>query len=224
MSSPHSPDSNDTRLKPTIRGKPLYRRVSLWLVLLGIGVIAHLAYVGSHVDGHIYTVDELRAGPQVQIISWPDGRTGVQASQLMAPAENLVWDIVRDQERFSEFMPYVKSAVEKDRHDDHFQLQQVLELPYATYHNLLQMEEHETPTVRTLSWRQIEGPSTFNEGSWAVERHGEQCVLRYQLSASIAGVPQWLSNYLMMSRLRKIPAAIEKRAKELGASDTSDRT
>ncbi len=50
-------------------------------------------------------------------------------------------------------------------------------LPYATYHNLLQMEEHETLTVRTLRWRQIEGPSAFNEArTLAIEQFQVQSV------------------------------------------------
>jgi ribosome-associated toxin RatA of RatAB toxin-antitoxin module len=223
MNSHPEPAENSSD-KPAAPVRRVRRRwICLGLVLLGTIVVGRMVYIGSTVDVHVFSPEELKTGPVVQVISWPNNRTAVQASQLMSLPADQVWAVVRDQAKFQEYMPYVKASSIGEKINGKYQLEQKLDLPIGLYENTLQLEEDESPAARTVRWKQLTGPLKFNEGAWVIEQHGANCILRYQLSATVNYVPQWLANYLMRKRLLSIPAAVESRVKALHKSD-SDRS
>jgi hypothetical protein len=191
------------------------RWVFLALLVAGAAVLGHVWYGGSQVDPHEYTPAELEEGPVTQIISWDGGRTAVQVSRLSPlPADHL-WRVVTDQGRFNEFMPYVRETSVQPGPDGLLIERQKLELPHASYELELGIRLSERGNVRTARWEQRQGTLRFNQGAWIVQSHGDRNVLRYQVSASLTGVPQWLVNYAMRRRVGRLLDAVEARVRDM---------
>jgi hypothetical protein len=191
------------------------RAVLLGLMAIGAAVVGHVWYRGSHVDAHTYTADELERGPVAQIIAWEGDRTAVQISRLSPLPPDHVWRVVTDQGRFDQFMPYVRSTTVEPRPDGTLLERQILDLPHASYELQLNIRLSEQGPVRTARWTQTQGMLSFNQGAWVVERAGEQSLLRYQVSASLDWVPQWVVNYAMRRRLGRLLEAVEARVRDM---------
>jgi Polyketide cyclase / dehydrase and lipid transport len=194
------------------------RRVKRWIIPIlagmGIAAISHIWYRGSHIDDRVYSA-ELDRGPISQIISWDGGRNAVQISRLSAlPADDL-WRVVTDQGRFDEFMPYVRTTTVRPGPDDALIESQILDLPHASYELELTIRLREEGDKRTAGWVQTKGILPYNQGAWVVERYGKQSILRYQVSAALSGVPQWIVNFAMRRRLGRLLEAVETRVREL---------
>jgi uncharacterized membrane protein len=200
---------------PPARPPGYKRRVVLVLGLLGAAALGHIWYRGSHVDDRVYSVVELEQGPVAQIISWDEGRTAVQISRLSTlPADHL-WRVVTDQGRFDEFMPYVRSTTVRPGPEETLIESQVLDLPHASYELELTIRLRDHDGTRTARWAQTKGVLSYNQGAWVVESHGERTILRYQVSAALGGVPQWIVNYAMRRRLGRLLEAVESRVRDL---------
>lgn len=191
------------------------RWIFLGLLVAGAAVLAHVWYCGSHVDPHQYDADELKHGPIAQIISWDGGRTAVQISQLSALPPDHLWRVVTDQGRFDEFMPYVRSTTVEPGPDGTLIEKQILDLPHTSFELELAIRLSEQDGRRRARWEQKKGTLNFNQGAWIVESLGDRSVLRYQVSASLDWVPQWLVNYAMRRRLGRLLEAVEARVRDL---------
>lgn len=191
------------------------RWLFLGLTALGTAALGHAWYRGSHVDDRVYSVSELEHGPVSQIIDWEGGHTAVQISRLSAlPADDL-WRVVTDQGRFDEFMPYVRSTSVRPGPDDSLIEAQFLDLPHASYELELTIRLREQGDTRTAGWVQSKGMLSYNQGAWVVENHGDRAILRYQVSAALSGVPQWIVNFAMRRRLGRLLEAVETRVRDL---------
>jgi ribosome-associated toxin RatA of RatAB toxin-antitoxin module len=205
---------------PAGSGRPSNRRgFKRWifaaLAASGAAALCHIWYRGSHVDDRVPSASELEQGPVSQIISWEEGRTAVQISRLSTlPADDL-WRVVTDQARYDEFMPYVRTTTVRPGPDDTLIESQILDLPHASYELELTIRLREQEGRRTARWEQTKGVLPYNQGAWVVERQGERAVLRYQVSAALNGVPQWIVNYAMRRRLGRLLEAVETRVREL---------
>jgi uncharacterized membrane protein len=203
------------RLSARLRRVGAKRAVLAGLMVAGAAAISHVWYRGSQIDSHTYGPDELEQGPVAQVIAWGDNRTAVQISRLSSlPADHL-WRVVTDQGRFDQFMPYVRSTTVEPLPDGTLRERQILDLPHASYELQLLIRLSEKGLVRTANWTQAQGTLSYNQGAWIVERAGERAVLRYQVSAGLDWVPQWLVNYAMRRRLGRLLEAVETRVRDL---------
>jgi hypothetical protein len=191
------------------------RWIFLALVLAGAAIVAHMAYWGSRVDARVFHAQDLDRGPAAQIVPWEPGRTAVQISRVSSLSADHLWRVVTDQGRFNEFMPYVRSTTVRPGPDGTIIESQVLDLPHSSYELELEIRLKQEGSSRIARWRQVKGTLDFNEGAWVVESEGSRSVLRYQVSASLAWVPQWAINYLMLHRLGKLLEAVEARVRDL---------
>lgn len=193
-----------------------FRRVSISLfTLAGLAALAFVWYQGSHVDGQLRSAAELKKGPIAQIIPWERGRTAVQISRFSPLAADDLWRVVTDQGRFDEFMPYVRETTVRPGPDGTLIESQILDLPHASYDLELTIRLLEEGSTRTAAWTQSKGLLTHNQGAWVVEKVPEGSILRYQVSAALTGVPQWIVNYAMRRRLGRLLEAVERRVREL---------
>jgi hypothetical protein len=185
------------------------------LLVCGVAVVGHACYNGSRIDPHEYTPAELERGPITQIVAWDGGRTAVQVSLLSQLPPDDLWKVVTDQARFNEFMPYVRETSVEPGPDGLLLEHQKLDLPLASYDLELGIRLTERDGIRTARWEQRKGTLRFNQGAWIVESHGDLSVLRYQVSASLDIVPQWIVNYAMRRRLGRLLEAVETRVRDL---------
>jgi hypothetical protein len=191
------------------------RTIISLLTAAGLAALGFVWYQGSHVDGRIHSTVDLKNGPIAQIIPWEGGRTAVQISRFSTlPADDL-WRVATDQGRFDEFMPYVRETTVRPGPDDTLIESQILDLPHASYDLELTIRLREENSVRTAAWAQSKGLLTYNQGAWVVERVPEGAILRYQVSAALTGVPQWIVNYAMRRRLGRLLEAVESRVRDL---------
>lgn len=191
-------------------------RVAFKVILVIVtATVLRAWYVGSHVDTHQYGAAELERGPVAQIIQWNEDHTAVQVSQLSTLHADRLWRVVTDQERFDEFMPYVKNTTIRPGPDGSVIETQVLELPHKNFDLELEIRLTGDNNTRTARWRQLRGLLAFNEGAWVVERAGDRSILRYQVSGSLDWIPQWAINYVLRPRLARLLKAVEERVRDL---------
>lgn len=191
------------------------RWIALALIIAGLMALGFVWYRGSYVDDHVYTAAELDAGPVSQIITWENGRTAVQISRLSPLSADHLWRVATDQGRFDEFMPYVRATTVRPGDDNTLIEEQWLDLPYGSYDLELTIRLVEDGNVRKARWEQSRGSLTYNQGAWVVEQHGDGAILRYQVSATLAHVPQWVVNFAMRRRLGRLLQAVETRVRDL---------
>jgi len=191
-------------------------------MLLGAAVTAWMWYRGSAIDARVYAAEELKRGMRAQIVAWPGQRTAVQISRYVELPPDAVWQVVTDQARFDEFMPYVRKTTVRPGPGGTLIESQILDLPHASYNLELEIRLEQEGTRRTARWRQMQGALEFNEGAWVVEAApGGGSVLRYQVSASLGIVPQWFVNYAMSKRLGRLLEAVERRTRALQSAASS---
>jgi ribosome-associated toxin RatA of RatAB toxin-antitoxin module len=217
MSSPQQ--TSDSQVAPAagIPRRGLKRRVFALMMALGGLAIGWMWYKGSTIDERLFEAADLRRGMRSQIIGWPGGRTAVQISRYVDLEADLLWNVVTDQARFDEFMPYVRQTTVRPGPDGSLIEAQILDLPHASYELELQIRLETKGNKRQARWTQTSGALRFNEGAWVVERVPTGgSLLRYQVSASAGVIPQWFVNFAMTKRLGKLLEAVENRARASG--------
>lgn len=215
MPESSQPRTIEQPASPAPRRVGVKRKIGLVLLLFGIAVVGHVAYWGGRIDPTTYHAADLAAGPVVQISAWDNAHTAVQISRLSSLPADRLWQVVTDQGRFDEFMPYVRSTTVEPGDDGKLIEKQVLDLPHGSFDLVLEIELIEQPKVRRARWRQITGSLDFNEGAWTVEQEQDQTILRYEVAATVNWMPQSLVNYAMRRRLGRLLEAVEQRVRDL---------
>ncbi|MBX7246793.1 MAG: hypothetical protein K1X53_14955 [Candidatus Sumerlaeaceae bacterium] len=215
------PDSDAVAGEPA-GGKPAWLVRLVWVCVIAVClIIPWVWYHGSHVTAGWPSEAELKNGPISQVVMWRDGKhTAVQFSRLYDGNPDHFWKVVTDQGRFDEFMPFVAYTRVRPGPNGTRLEEQKLNLPFGDQELELEITLTEEGPVRMARWRQSKGTLRHNEGAWIVEKGSEgKVILRYQVSATVDYILQWVTNFAMRQRLGKLLDAVDARVKSLKASD-----
>jgi hypothetical protein len=154
-----------------------------------------------------------------------DGTTEAVAVALMDSAPERLFEVLTANEKFAEFMPYVKASRAERQADGSIINHQELSLPFpiADRHYSVRIVNSVTgegaERVWESAWTYVQGSGNINEtrGAWVLTEGGPgKTLLLYRVFTDPGGlIPRWAYNLATRQSLPDLLDSVERRAREL---------
>ena len=174
------------------------------------------------------TAEEWRQVESMGVVSWlteVEGspvKEGVAVGLVEAPPER-VFEVVTDNARFADFMPYVKVSVVETLADGSLVNLQQLDLPWPIkdreYKITLFNKAGDTVAAPMWqsSWTHVKGFGNIEEsrGAWRAFTCGDASLVEYQVYTDPGGsIPTYFKNTATRRSLRRLIEAVRDRARD----------
>ena len=145
----------------------------------------------------------------LQEIETADGREGILAKIIIPAPLEVVWSVITDYEKLSDFIPDMKLSEVVEKKDGEIILHQQGESGFLMFHFkvdlILKLVEHR---YQRIEFNQVSGDFDYFEGEWKTEFLGDrETMLIYKLIAHPKFyAPGWVVRYMLK---RDIPVRLK---------------
>jgi hypothetical protein len=207
------------------------RRVWKWLgipaLLLLVLVLGFLgwAYVRGTYGEQTPVVPKSSAeGVVSQLLEVADGRRPVRVATVVDFPFDDVWAVVIDYEHFAEIFPYVKSAHAIEEAPDksgrrRFHLTGTVSTLVGDWPLDAHVTHEEYEGDCVASWKESSERLPLNSGRWFLRSMGpDKTLVVYELELEARPYPVFLVRAALLSGLKPVVAAVDKRLRDRGAA------
>lgn len=210
------------------------RKAALYLIMLFMfDLTAHAAESTRFKALAPLEQQQLTKGEVVVFLHSVNGpiKEGIAVGIVEAPVGE-VFKVVTSNEKFSEFMPYVKESRIKMTPDGFRLNYQYLDLPFPVGDRHYTIKIHNSQEIKgsqrllTSSWTYVKGSGNIKDtyGSWLLKPYGPNRTLaQYTVCTDPGGdIPTWAQNMATKISLPKVITCVRQRVKTLSEEKPLD--